>query len=109
MKPKPKMSDPTREAFERHFSKPPYNFAVDRYPATSAWPKIRRQYRDYSLELAWLAWQEATRLERERRKEMTATLICKTCSQAFPLDLNEAPLEYADVLRKTVVEPGNEE
>lgn len=56
------MSDPTttsRKAFEQWISAPPIEKEVLRYPADEtkyAWPG---SYRDYKVQLAWEAWQEA--------------------------------------------------
>lgn len=43
-----------RDAFEAWISQPPYEHTCERHGEESAWPG---QYREYSTELAWEAWQ----------------------------------------------------
>lgn len=45
-----------RIRFENWVTAPPIERTVDRFAAGSAWPG---QYRDYSVQLAWDAWQES--------------------------------------------------
>ena len=47
-----------REAFEAAMSKPPYEFDLSRWPegALVAWPG---NYKQYHVQCAWCAWQEA--------------------------------------------------
>lgn len=55
------MTEPARAAFEAWISAPPFELEIDRFPADerrSAWPGA---YRHYPTELAWEAWQEASR------------------------------------------------
>lgn len=47
-----------RSDFEKHFSQPPYEFALQRYPEDSAWPG---SYRCYSEQCAWEGWIDAHR------------------------------------------------
>lgn len=53
------MSDEARKAFEAWISAPPFEKPINRYtkdPALPGWPGC---YRDYCVQLAWEAWQEA--------------------------------------------------
>lgn len=47
-----------RENFESVMGKPPYEFEFDRWPEDHAWPG---QYKAYTVQCAWDAWQEATK------------------------------------------------
>lgn len=54
--------DEQRKAFEAWISAPPLEKDVRRYPQEPerfAWPGV---YRVYEVQVAWEAWQEATRL-----------------------------------------------
>jgi len=52
------MDDTQRVLFEGWISGEPYTRSVERWPvrARVAWPG---QYRDYTVQLAWEAWQQA--------------------------------------------------
>ncbi len=53
----------TRETFEAWMGSPPYEREVERLGDDSAWPG---SYVDLAVDLAWLAYSEATAVERER-------------------------------------------
>lgn len=50
----PAPSESERASFEAWITLPPFEKDVDRRPEHSAWPW---KYRDYSVEMAWEAWQ----------------------------------------------------
>jgi len=52
------MTEAMREQFEAEFSKPPYEFPMERGNANAGWPG---QYRDYSVQCAWEGYQAALR------------------------------------------------
>ena len=49
-----------REAFEEHFSKPPFEWEFHRYGEDSAWPG---NYQLYEHQCAWEAWQARATLQ----------------------------------------------
>jgi len=52
----PKPMEPSREAFEKWISAPPFERASARWSSEeSAWPGT---YADYDVQLAWEAWQQ---------------------------------------------------
>ena len=57
----------TRETFEAWMGSPPYEREVERLGDDSAWPG---SYVDLAVDLAWLAYSEATAAERERCAEI---------------------------------------
>jgi len=55
-----------RERFEAWMTAPPYEKRIDRFAESfdfAAWPG---QYRDYEVQLAWEAWEEALGLVQYR-------------------------------------------
>jgi hypothetical protein len=69
-----KMSDhPQRKQFESWITSPPFEKDISRFlndPIKYAWPG---NYRDLEVELAWEAWQEASK-NREMLEELLADL-----------------------------------
>jgi len=53
--------DELRAAFEAWITAPPFERDIHRFPAEGAWPA---QSCDYTSEVAWQAWQAATRQAR---------------------------------------------
>lgn len=51
-----------REQFEAWISSPPFEKSVERQGEHSAWPG---HYRDYGVQLAWCAWEDSAKSERE--------------------------------------------
>lgn len=49
--------DRSRAEFEVWVSAPPYEMSLERQTANGTWPG---QYREYGVQLAWEAWQQAT-------------------------------------------------
>ena len=56
----------TRKAFEAWIGNPPYERMCDRGSPESAWPG---QYKNYEVQLAWEAWQAASKQQREKDAE----------------------------------------
>ena len=52
-----------RARFEKWISSPPFELPTHRNGANSAWPG---NYGHYETQLAWCAWEDATRAERDR-------------------------------------------
>lgn len=51
----------SREAFELWASAPPFEKSIARQGENEAWPG---NYRDYSVQLAWCAWEDSEKAER---------------------------------------------
>jgi len=56
-----------RRGFEQWISQPPYERVISRWEKdrTRAWPG---QYKNYEVQLAWEAWQEAQRQKAEQKE-----------------------------------------
>lgn len=52
----------TCDAFEKWISSDPYNRLIAKHGDCGTWPG---QYKSYATQLAWEAWQEAARQERQ--------------------------------------------
>jgi len=57
----------TRQAFEAFITAPPFDLGIGRFDDRGAWPG---SYRSHDVDLAWLAYSEATAAERERCAEI---------------------------------------
>lgn len=86
------MTQPTeqdRQEFESWVSRSPYEYSIDRYPDSSAFPGT---YKSIRVDLAWHAWQEAQAKMQSRVAELEA--ICENvpegCTPADARVLREA-------------------
>lgn len=52
----------SREEFEAWISAPPFEKSIERQGEHGSWPG---NYRDYSVQLAWCAWEDSAKAERE--------------------------------------------
>jgi len=60
-----------RARFEKWISSPPFELPIHRNGANSAWPG---NYGHYETQLAWCAWEDATRAEHDRTDEAIESL-----------------------------------
>lgn len=86
------MTQPTeqdRQEFESWVSRSPYEYSIDRYPDSAAFPGT---YKSIRVDLAWHAWQEAQAKMQSRVAELEA--ICENvpegCTPADARVLREA-------------------
>ena len=86
------MTQPTeqdRQEFESWVSRSPYEYSIDRYPDSAAFPGT---YKSIRVDLAWHAWQEAQAKMQARVAELEA--ICENvpegCTPADARVLREA-------------------
>lgn len=61
--------DKARRTFEETFSRPPFEFEMDKYNHHESWPG---SYRNYHVQCAWEGWQEA-----KKRKSLTEDQIAE--------------------------------
>ncbi|WP_212635434.1 hypothetical protein, partial [Salmonella enterica] len=49
-----------RARFEKWITAPPFEKTIERHSNNGSWPG---NYRDYGVQLAWCAWEDATKAE----------------------------------------------
>lgn len=52
-----------RAQFESWITAPPFEKTIERHSENGSWPG---NYRDYGVQLAWCAWEDSAKSERER-------------------------------------------
>lgn len=63
------MTEPDREAFEKWIRLPPIEERADRFPNDSSKYAWLGQYKEQRVQLAWEAWQEATKQAKEGKSK----------------------------------------
>lgn len=86
----------SREQFEAWISAPPHERSVERKGENGSWPG---QYRSYETQVAWEAWQESAKHERE-----ACAKVCDNRYMFIGDDADRAVEECAAAIRYRNVE-----